>query len=205
MNSVGILGGIAAGKSTITQFLISKGACHLDGDKIAHQVLEYPEVQQQIVSIWGNKIVDEHGKVIRKELAKIVFNDYTQLKILEDITWPLVNAKIYESFSRYNQWHTKILILDIPLLIETGWINLCNKIIFVDANEEDRIERFTKRMGFENKIIGKQELQKREQRQIPLYEKRKLATWIVPNYKDIGTTNFYLEKIWKELNESPKN
>jgi dephospho-CoA kinase len=251
MITLGILGGIASGKSTLTAYLVSKGACHLDGDKINHEVLNYPEIIQQIKSRWPDAVdnvridldkllhLEEHSirnklifdKIVepfvyskiriydrfftkvdftdvpllvktldmpevieqvttfwsetkinagvnRKKLANIVFNDPNELRILEDIVWPITNAKIHESFVRYNQTHTKVLILDVPMLIETGWITLCDKTVFLTCPEETRIERFALRQGYTIEEATSQ-LRSRENRQIDLNQKREKADWVL--------------------------
>lgn len=208
MISLGILGGIASGKSTVSSYLVFKGACHLDGDKVAHQVLEYPEIVQQITARWGKSVLFSYNKPLlfndqpsinRKELAKIVFNDPNELKILEDITWPLINAKLYESFSRFNQEHTKLLIIDVPLLVEIGWFNLCNKTLFIDSSLENRINRFKKRQNYENYEEAKLELNKREQRQASLDEKKKIADFIINNDNNTASLYEQLDSIWESL------
>jgi len=199
MISLGILGGIASGKSTVSAYLASKGACYIDGDKIAHEVLDYPEIQQQITARWGKEMIS-HNNINRKELAKIVFNDLNELKILEDITWPLINAKLYESFSRYNQHHTKLLIIDVPLLVEIGWVNLCTHNIFVDANLEDRIYRFAKRQNYKTYEECKLELNKREARQVSLDEKKKIATFVIDNNQKLSSLYEKINTIWESLN-----
>lgn len=196
MITVGILGGVASGKSTLTQYLIFKGACHLNGDKINHEVLTYPEVVQQVKARWGSNCLKSGLNVYgvttmvvdRKALANIVFNDPNELRILEDIVWPLANAKLHESFVRYNQEHTKVLILDIPMLVETGWISLCNKTVFISCPEHVRIERFAKRQGYSIEEAEKQ-LKAREARQIDLNQKRDLADIVVEETKDYTGVN----------------
>lgn len=186
MISIGILGGIASGKSTVTKYLVEHGACHLDGDKINHEVLNYPEIVQQIVARHGTEVLYEDvskyipPKIDRKKLANIVFNSPSELKILEDIVWPLTNAKFHESFVRYNQNHTKVLILDIPMLIETGWVTLCDKIIYIACPEELRIKRFAKRQRYSIEEATEQ-LRNREKRQTDLNQKRDIADYVIEN------------------------
>lgn len=201
MITLGILGGVASGKSTLTQYLIFKGACHLDGDKINHEILTYPEVVQQVKARWssnclksGLNIYGQTAMVVdRKALASIVFNDPNELRILEDIVWPLANAKLHESFTRYNQEYTKVLIFDIPMLIETGWINLCNKTVFVSCPEHVRIERFAKRQGYTLEE-GEKQLKAREARQIDLNQKREFADIVVEETQDYTGMNLSVAK-----------
>ncbi len=205
MISLGILGGIASGKSTVTSYLAFKGACYLDGDKVVHEVLEYPEIRQQLITRWGKEILSksftlyDYNKVNRSALAKIVFNDFNELKILEDITWPLINAKLYESFSRFNQEYTKLLIIDVPLLVEIGWFNLCNKTIFIDSKIENRIDRFKKRQNYETYEEAKLDLEKREKRQVSLEEKKKIADFIINNDNTTNSLHKELDSLWEQL------
>jgi len=96
MIKVGILGGIACGKSTITEYMHQLGACVLFGDAIAHRVLEYPEIVDQMEARWLPKyphyrpIKDITGKVVRKNVAQIAFGNPEELRFLEAITWPLI-------------------------------------------------------------------------------------------------------------------
>ncbi|MCM1002847.1 MAG: dephospho-CoA kinase [Candidatus Gastranaerophilales bacterium] len=131
MTKIAIVGNIASGKSTVEKILKDKGFTVYDTDKIAHEILEDNK------HLFPHAIVD--GKIDRKKLANIVFNDKEQLKFLESVIHP----KVKEFIENIND--TEIVFVSVPQLFEAGMEDLFDKIIFVSVPTEIRIERLMKR------------------------------------------------------------
>ncbi len=131
MTKIAILGNIASGKSTVEKILKDKGFTVYDTDKIAHEILENNK------HLFPHAIVE--GKIDRKKLANIVFNNKEQLKFLESVIHP----KVKEFIENIND--TEIVFVSVPQLFEAGMEDLFDKIIFVSAPTGIRLERLMKR------------------------------------------------------------
>ena len=179
---IGILGGIGSGKSTVAAEFAKLGCEVIDADKIAHKLLDQPEVRQRIVGLCGKGILDSAGKIDRKKLSDTVFADAQRLSSLDKIIHPLVLKRAEELIDLYKRrGGVKASVLDIPLLAEVGWAKRCDKLIFVDCRRRIRIDR-VKKLG----IFDKNQLKIRENFQISLDKKAKLADNIVDNNSDFS-------------------
>ncbi len=178
---IGILGGIASGKSTVADEFAKMGCAVIDADKIAHDALENAEIKKKIIDLFGKDIISPSGKVDRKKLAEIVFENAEKLSRLNDIIHPVVIGQIEQLIEEYkHQNHIKAIVLDIPLLAEIGWTKRCDKVIFVDSNEKLRLER-AKKLDY-----NKKQLKIREKFQISLDNKQKLADNTIENNSDFS-------------------
>jgi len=173
---IGIIGGIGSGKSTVAAELGKLGCKVIDADKIAHELLEKKSVKEKILKYFGPEILDPKGNIKRRTLAEIVFADARKLASLNRVIHPLVFKKTEEFIEKYNhQKNVTAIVLDIPLLVETGWEKRCDTLIFVDCKEEIRAKRAQK-MGF-----NKKQIKIRENFQISLDKKAMLTDNIIEN------------------------
>jgi dephospho-CoA kinase len=178
---IGILGGIASGKSTVAAEFAKLGCKVIDADKIAHELLDEPAVKEKIVSLFGPDVLDSTEKIDHKKLAEVVFADVQKLSSLNRIIHPLVLQRTEELIEQYNhQNQVKAIVLDMPLLVEVGWQKRCDKLIFVDCRQKLRLDR-AKKMGFEKKQV-----KIRENFQISLDNKAGLADNTVENNSDFS-------------------
>lgn len=198
MKTVGILGGIASGKSEVTRILGELGAVIFDGDRAGHEVLHYPAVKEQIREQFGSEVFDPQGEVDRRRLASIVFADtptgHDALAELEQITHP----KIRERLDQERNGHLKdgnipLLVLDAPVMIRAGWLAECDQVLFVQSSRENRLARAKKRSWSE------MEFDAREARQEKLDEKHKLADYIVNNDQDLPHLRRQVLAVWDDL------
>ncbi|MCJ7728699.1 MAG: dephospho-CoA kinase [Sedimentisphaerales bacterium] len=210
---IGIIGGMCSGKSTVAAELAKLGCAVIDADHIAHQFLNDKDVRAKIVRLFGREVLDEEGKISRAELASRVFKakvksnpslrhagtgkvkvenkgDADRLGELTGILHPLVLARVEQLIAKYTQepWFdsahhrgVKAIVLDMPLLVEVGWKKRCDRIIFVDCNLAVRLKRAQK-MGF----FDAEQLKVRENLQISLDKKRRIADNIVDNNSDLS-------------------
>ena len=179
---IGIIGGIGCGKSTVAAEFGKLGCGVIDADSIAHELLKEMPVKEQIVGTFGRNILDGNGEIEREKLAKIVFSDRDKLSKLTSITHPFVLERCEELIEQYNQEnYVKAIVLDMPLLIEVGWAKKCDRLVFVDCKLPKRAQR-AKKIG----IFSKNELKIRENFQISLDKKAKLADNAVNNNSDFS-------------------
>ena len=129
---VGLTGGIATGKSSVSAQLKSFGLPIVDADLIARQVVEPgTPVHAQIVAHFGEDILHPDGTLNRPKLGSIVFNDESQRKVLNSITHPAIARKMFLSFLTYWLKGHKICVVDNPLLIEGGMYKWMGKVVIV--------------------------------------------------------------------------
>ena len=179
---IGILGGVASGKSTVAAEFAKLGCKIVDADKIAHQLLERKDVKDEVVSVFGGDILDSVGNIDREKLGDIVFADGDKLSVLNEIIHPLVLARVERLIEQYDgENQVKAIVLDMPLLMEVGWAQRCDRLIFVDCRRELRVDR-AKKIG----IISKNQLKIRENFQISLDSKAAIADNTVDNNSDFS-------------------
>jgi len=149
---IGILGGVASGKSTVAAEFAKLGCAVIDADKIAHKVLDRKNVRDKITGSFGNGILDSTGKIDRQKLADIAFADSEKLSTLNNIVHPYVLARAEQLMDEYSrQEQVKAIVLDMPLLVAVGWAKRCDKLIFVDCEAHLRLDR-AKKMGICEKV-----------------------------------------------------
>jgi len=168
---IGILGGICAGKSTVATEFAKLGCKVIDADKIAHELLGENAVRDKIIRFFGQTILGQENKIDRKKLAEIVFSNEQKLSLLNGIIHPFVLDRTEELIKQYQlKSNVPAIVLDMPLLVEVGWQNRCEHLIFVDCDKKTRLER-AKKTG----IFEENQIKIRENFQISLDNKRALA------------------------------
>ncbi len=179
---IGLLGGIASGKSTVAAEFAKLGCKVIDADKIAHGLLEEPSVLQRVTGLFGNAILDWAGRIDRRKLAAAAFGDAEKLSSLNNIIHPRVLARVEELIEQYSRSsRIKAIVLDMPLLAEVGWAKRCDRVIYVECNVKRRIERAKKSLH-----LDETELKIRENFQISLDSKSRLADNVVNNNSDFS-------------------
>ena len=140
---IGLTGGIASGKTTVSDCFKKLGTQVIDADIISHEVTEPSgSAFEEILSEFGSEILDEKGLIKRKKMRAIIFNDPSQKKILEKIIHPKVRD---EMFQRINKSDDHYLIVSVPLLVETGMHQIMDRNLLVDCSEDTQIERLMHR------------------------------------------------------------
>ena len=191
MAVIAITGDIGAGKSTVSKFLAEKLGCErLDADVVAKSLWLRDDVKAQAVSRWGEKILDNSGKILIPEIAKIIFNDETENKFCNSMLHPLVMSEL-EQQSQEN----KNIVLEIPLLFEAGssfdWINF---VVYVTANFDVRAERCRISRGW-----SIDELMRREKMLLPQSEKISMSDYIIHNGGNISELEGEIHEIIRNL------
>lgn len=151
---VGLVGRIAAGKSTVARELATLGGHVLDADAIAHEVLDEPDTRVAIERRFGRGVFDAEGRVDRRALAAVVFGKPggkgTALGDLEALVHPRVRARIGGELERLRRQAEavgglRVAVLDVPLLVQAGWAATCDRIVLVECGEAVRRERLSRR------------------------------------------------------------
>lgn len=149
---VGIVGRPAAGKSTVARLLAERGGVVIDADRIAHDVLDGAEVRRELVERFGPAVLDADGGVSRPALAARVFGPTEQqaadLAALEGIVHPRVRQRILDRLAALGagpRAGATVAVLDVPLLIQAGWDDLCDRLVLVDCDETERQRRLAAR------------------------------------------------------------
>lgn len=137
---IGLTGGVAAGKSTVSAMLRELGAYVVDADQVAREIVEPgSEALREIAAAFGPEVITPQGALDRPAMAAIVFHDPEQLRRLEAITHPRIAARIDELIAAAPP--EALVVLDHPLLVETGQDRGLDAVIVVDVPEELQIER----------------------------------------------------------------
>jgi len=174
---VGILGGIGSGKSTVAAEFAKLGCAVINADKIAHELLLDEDVKRQLIDAFGEGISGKNGLINHAKLADKIFKSDKNVARINDIIHPLVFDRTNKLIEQYKgQEKTQLIVLDAPLLVEAGWAQMCDKLVFIDCDPKIRAQRAEKKgLGGEN------QLKKREKFQISLDTKAKLAHYTICN------------------------
>lgn len=193
---IGLCGGIAAGKSAVAAAFAARGLCHVDADRLAREVAARPEILAAMVDQFGPGILDAQGTLDRKSLAQKVFVDPAARKQLEAITHPPVRAAIRRELEAATMAGNSVL-LDIPLLLESGWVPVCDHVVFVHASDAVRALRAAGR-GWDER-----ELARREAAQAPLSEKRARAQFVIDNDGSVEQMQRQVDGLLQQLAAQP--
>ncbi len=192
---IGIIGGIASGKSTVAAEFRKLGCAVIDADAMVHELLREDKVRTEIVQLFGPEVLNACGELDRKRLATIVFADTKRLSALNKVLHPRVLRRTEELIAQYNKdSHTKAIVLDMPLLVEVGWADRCDRVIFVECDRRRRVER-ARSKG----LVDDREIEIRENSQISLDSKARLADDIVDNNSDFSTLVRQIKEIFSEI------
>ncbi len=200
MNIIGILGGVASGKTFVAEQLRRLGAEVINADQIGHEVLQEPEVIQAARERWGDAVIDGSGQILRSAVAKLVFaptpDGKTQLAFWEQVTHPRIGDRLRSQFERWSQsGEVDVVVLDAPVMRKAGWDQLCQRIVFVEAPWELRRQRALQR-GW-----TAADFEARERAQESLDTKRQAADWIIDNSGSLDETIAQVRQLWRSLSE----
>ena len=198
---IGITGGIACGKTTVSELLAEKGAIPINADEIGHQLLKADSpVISELVDAFGQEILEESGDVSRKKLGAIVFNDKSAREQLNTILHPLI---IQRSRTLARQLVMEnpscVVLLDAPLLIEAGAYNSVDLIVVVTASPETQLQRILERSQVQNRPLSETEAQARIDAQMPMAEKVKYADVVIENEGALDELNKQVDALWEEF------
>ncbi|HPN87741.1 MAG TPA: dephospho-CoA kinase [Candidatus Omnitrophota bacterium] len=198
MRVIGLTGSLKTGKSTAAKMFARLGAKVISADDIAHEVIAPSgSGYKKIIKIFGAGIL-EKKRINRKKLAQIVFQDKKKLKILEKIIHPIVKQRI-GGFIDAQKKKNGVIVLEVPLLFESGLHRKVDATIVVKASQNIQIKRAVGQLK-----IPKKEAIRRIKAQMPLKTKIRLANFIIDNGGTIKQTRKQVVKIWHELSSKTK-
>ncbi|MFE0425106.1 dephospho-CoA kinase [Streptomyces sp. NPDC058953] len=194
MLSVGLTGGIGAGKSEIARMLESYGAVRIDADRIAREVVEPgTEGFAAVVAEFGDGILRPDGTLDRPKLGSVVFADPERLAALNAIVHPLVRARSAELAAAADP--DAIVVHEVPLLTENGLAPLYDLVVVVDADPATQLDRLIRHRG-----MTEPEATARMAAQATREERRAVADLIIDNDGPLEDLEPRVRTVWAELN-----
>lgn len=197
MRLVGLTGSIASGKSTVSRILRELGAPVIDADAIVHQ-LQQPgtPVLAAIAQAFGPGVIRPDGSLDRAALGAIVFGDPARRKELEGIVHPAVRAEIWQQVDRYRAEGRPAVVLDIPLLFESGWDRLVDEVWVVYVDRPTQEARLAARDQ-----MAPAEVARRIAAQMDLEAKRAKAHRVIDNRGTEAETRAQVAQAWQDLTQ----
>jgi dephospho-CoA kinase len=192
---IGIVGGIGSGKTSVAAEFAGLGCMVLSADDIGHELLDRPDVAEEIRHRWGQVVFADDGKINRTALAKIVFANQTELAALEDILHPHIRTELDRRIQlAQKQDGLKAIVVDAAVLFEAGWDDLCTHTIFVDAPPAARRQRVKLSRGWNAKTLAS-----RENVQIPLDKKAKQCCYTLDNRSNTSHLSERVRRLYHEI------
>jgi dephospho-CoA kinase len=174
---IGLIGGIGSGKSSVAAILAQRGARVISGDKLGHEALQQPEIQSQVVQRWGTGLLDAQRRIDRRRLAGIVFGDSAERHALEKLVFPWIERRLKEEVvAAKADANVALIIVDAAIMLEAGWYEVCDFLVYVDAPREVRWQRAAQERGW-----TQEDVKAREEAQMPLAEKKCRADFLLDN------------------------
>lgn len=189
---IGLTGGIGCGKSEAAKYLASLGAVHLDADKISRDLTaENGEALPEIRRVFGDEVFTEEGLLDRAGMARIVFSDQAARRRLEGILHPLVQRNMLRQMDEAARNGAKVIILDVPLLFETGMDTLCDECWTLYVDRETQIRRVMERDN-----TGREQAEARIDSQMSTEERNARATRAIDTDRNIERTRNELSSLY---------
>lgn len=193
MIKLAITGNIASGKSLIESLLHEEGIIVIDTDRIVHELLSQDKgIIERVNNLFEIDVKDNEGKIDRKKVGNVVFNDKNKLEQLEKILHPEVK-NVVDKFFKENQ-DKKIVAVSVPQLYETGWEVYFDYVLLVIADDKIRLTRLIKRDNFTEEAA-----KNRLSAQISQAEKAKKADFLINNSGEIENTVLQLKNVLDRL------
>jgi len=189
---IGLLGGVASGKTTVAKIFEELGAAVIDADALAHEQLQRPETKTLIRKEWGEAPFAGDGAVDRLKLARIAFATRSNVERLNAIMHPPILRAMRKRIRELQEsQRPPAIVCDAALLAESGAEGVCDALVFVHTRDEDRLRRAHRERGW-----TAEELMRRERLQMPLERKRRLADYVVNNSGPLESTAQQVVCFW---------
>ncbi len=173
---LGITGGIGCGQSTVAGFCQEAGLPVIDADALSHQVTAAGgSALPELVELFGSGIMDEEGALNREKMARLVFRDKRSLDLLSEVVHKHVIRSMREQVETLRESKQRAVVLDVPIPVKDGFLDLCDQVWVVWSSDEVRLDRL-KRRGMEA-----EEVQRRMAMQMSRETYFKIADHIIEN------------------------
>lgn len=195
MRIIGLTGGIACGKSTVSQELRARGAVIIDADALVHELSRPGQsVYNAYVERFGSTVVAADGTLDRAAVARLIFVDPTLRAEIERIVHPLIRVAAEERLQAARAADERAAVLDVPLLFEAGWDTIADETWVVALPPEEQLARLLAR----DKSMDEGEARARIAAQMPLAEKCARADVVIDNSVTKKEMREYIGKLWRE-------
>jgi len=201
---IGLVGGVGAGKSTAAAKLEALGAFVIDADKVGHALLTQRPVRGRLIERFGLGVLGEPGadgerEVDRRTLAAAVFSDPMARRDLESIMHPRMAGTFAKAIARVSRRGVAgAVVLDAAVLFEAGWDRFCDRVLFIDAPREVRLERLQAARGWDEAGLAS-----REAAQWPLDRKAARADGVIVNTGEAPEFAAKVERVYNDLLAAP--
>lgn len=200
MYLIGLTGGMGSGKSTVADCLRSNGIPVIDADVIAHKIMNEENTLDKIHEIFGKNVFDKDGSLNKVKFSSVLFTNTVKRKELNEFVHPKVWTEMMNETEKYVTKGSKVIFLDVPLLIESGWHTRVNETWLVKADYNERIARLRLRTN-----LSTEEIKKRIEIQMPESEKEEYADKIIKNDGTIEETGKQvIEELQKIIEKTEK-
>jgi len=193
---VGLTGGVASGKTAVSQVLKEEGAYIIDADQIARELVQPQKpAWNELIKAFGQEILQEDGSIQRKKLADKVFVDPKQRKLLNQILHPRIKEEMDRRTKEIGEKDPQaIVVIDAPLIVELGDHREMDKLIVVTSTQTQQIERLKDRDR-----TNTEEALRIVSSQMPLEEKLKFADYVIRNEGSMEETKKRAKEVYQEL------
>jgi dephospho-CoA kinase len=195
---VGLTGGVASGKTTVSHIFAEHGAFVVDADALAHEAIAPGgSAYEAVVDRFGREILDDRGYVVRSRLADLVFHDDDARAALNAIVHPRVRGEFDRRLAAYvPSGHAPIAVFDAALLVESGTYADFHRLVVTRCDQAAQIRRMTSRSG-----LSIEEARARIAAQAPLEHKLALADYVIDTDGTLLETRAQTERVFVELVE----
>lgn len=195
MRVIGLTGGIASGKSLVSEQLAKRGAIIIDADKVGHRsYLKGTDTFDQVVAAFGEDVVGDDGEIDRKVLGGQVFGDPEARRKLESIVWPAIRTMIHEQLDNLRKEGKDVAVVEAAVLIEADWVPLVDEVWLVTTSPETARQRLFERNG-----LSAADAEARIRAQLTNEKRREYADVEIENVGTLEELEAAVENAWSKL------
>jgi dephospho-CoA kinase len=193
---VGVTGGVASGKTTVSRMFEKEGAYLIDADRIARELVEPRRpAWRELARAFGKEVLQEDGAIDRKRLGEIAFSNSGKRRLLNRILHPRIEREMEKKARQIERKDPHaIVVFDVPLLVETGFHQKVDRVVVVTSKKTQQIERLRKRAG-----RTRDETQRIISSQMALEKKVKVADFIIRNEGSLDATRRRVREVFQTL------
>jgi dephospho-CoA kinase len=197
---VGLVGGMGSGKSAVAAEFARRGARVVSGDTLGHEALRQPGIRDLVARSWGPDVLDEGGEINRRKLGAIVFRDPPQRQALEALVFPWIERGLHAAVAAAQaDPQVPLVLVDAAIMLEAGWDQECDRIVYVHAPRDARLRRLAEQRGWTAK-----EVEARENAQMPLTDKVTRADYALDNSGPPEQLVRQVDDLWQLLLDEGK-
>jgi len=195
MRIIGLTGGIASGKSLVSQQLVELGAVVVDADKLGHETYRTgTETHRAVVEAFGPDVVGPDGEIDRRALGAKVFGDPEARRRLEEIVWPAIRRLAAERLAGLREQSVPVVVLEAAVLIEANWLDLVDEVWLVEAPPETVRQRLSDRNG-----LTPEQAEARLRAQLTNEKRRPYAGVVIENDGSLDELRRRVDEAWSKL------